>query len=237
MLQEINLRLKMIYNMMPNCEIMGDVGTDHGFLPIYCIQTGKCKKAIASDLREGPLCIANKNISENQLSDKIELMLSNGLNGYLDKKCDVIVIAGMGGLTICNILNEWMSLCKNNNYFPGNNSFILQPNTHEYEVRKLLWDNKFEILDEQAIRDGSHVYIAINTRFNGNSFKYTEKELYLGNILPYRKNSCDIEYLRALYTKYNNILKGLLKRKESNELVANRIKLSKTLLNELEVLI
>ena len=57
----INARLKMLYDMMPECDCMGDVGTDHGFLPIYCVINGKCKSAVASDLREGPLKIADSN--------------------------------------------------------------------------------------------------------------------------------------------------------------------------------
>ena len=102
---ELNLRLKMLYNMMPYCEKLGDVGTDHGFLPIYSILNNKCTTALASDLRIGPLKIANKNIKEAGLEHKIETLLTPGLEGYNEKNCDVIVIAGMGGLTICDILN------------------------------------------------------------------------------------------------------------------------------------
>lgn len=237
MLQEINLRLKMIYSMIPDCEKIGDVGTDHGFLPIYCVQNGKCNTAIASDLREGPLYIANKNISENNLQNKIETMLSNGLKGYIGKDCNVIVIAGMGGLTICNILSDWVKECNEKNYFPGNNSLILQPNTHEFEVRKFLWDNGYEINDEQAVKDGNHVYIAIKTSFTGNKEYYNKLHLYLGKIMPFRKSENDILYFDSLKRKYSNILKGLLMRKNPSTEVINRIELSKSILKELENLI
>ena len=145
---EISLRLKMLFEMLPTGKRLGDVGTDHGFLPIYSIQNGKFKNAVASDLRKGPLKIATQNIKSVNLERKIETLLCPGLEGYIDKDCDVIVIAGMGGLTVCKILDDWLNTCRQNNYFPGNICFVLQPNTHEHIVRKFLWDNMFEIEKE-----------------------------------------------------------------------------------------
>ncbi len=130
---QINQRLKMLYDMMPECARMGDVGTDHGFLPIYCIQTGKCGSAVASDLREGPLQTARNNIAAYGLEDRIETLLCSGLDGYRDRDCDVIVIAGMGGFTIRKILADWLALRENDKDFPGNTLFLLQPNTAEPE--------------------------------------------------------------------------------------------------------
>lgn len=237
MLQEINLRLKMVYDMIPECDILGDVGTDHAFLPIYAIQTGKCKKAIASDLREGPLYIAKKNIAASGLSNHIETIMSNGLKGYIGKDCNVIVIAGMGGLTICNILSDWVSDCKQYKYFPGNISLILQPNTHEFEVRKCLWDNGFEIIDEQAIKDGNHVYISFHTKYTDELKEYSEMELYVGKIMSKRMSENDILYFNSLKNKYNNILKGLLMRKAPPKEVLSRIILVQNILKELNNLL
>ena len=237
MLQQINLRLKMIYDMIPQCNKLGDVGTDHGFLPIYSVQTGKCKYAIASDLREGPLYIANKNISENGLSDKIQTMKCNGMDGYSDKNCDVIVIAGMGGITICNILSDWLAKAQTENHFPGNNTLILQPNTHDYEVRRFLWDNGFTITDEQAIKDGNHTYIALKTLYTGKNESYSILQLYLGKIMTLRKTENDILYFNALKRKYSNILKGLSMRNNPSKEILDRINLSKDILKELDCLL
>ena len=115
-LTEINLRLKMLYDMIPDCTKIGDVGTDHGFLPIYAVENDRCKYAIASDLREGPLKIAKYNIKNSGLEDNIQTMLCPGLEGYIDKDCEVVVIAGMGGITLCSILDDWIKLCKSKNY-------------------------------------------------------------------------------------------------------------------------
>ena len=231
---EISLRLKMLFEMLPTGEKLGDVGTDHGFLPIFSIQNGKFKSAVASDLREGPLKIASQNIKSVNLNDKIEILLCPGLEGYNDKNCDVIVIAGMGGLTVCKIFEDWLNNCKKTTYFPGNICFVLQPNTHEHIVRKYLWDNKFEIIDEQAIEDGNHVYVAYKGYFTDKIQKYTEIQCYTGKIMPARKSENDIVYFNALLNKQKNILSGLQKRVQPDDETKERTSLSIKLIKELE---
>ena len=230
---EINLRLKMIYDMIPFCTVLGDVGTDHGLLPIYSVNKGKCKRAVASDLREGPLVVAEKNISDACLTDRIKTLLCSGLEGYEDLCCDVIVIAGMGGLTVCQILQDWLVICEKKDYFPGNNIFVLQPNTHEHIVRKFLWDNGFIIEDEQAVKDGAHVYLSLRCKFYSSNEKYTEIECYTGKIMKYRLSENDIVYYKELLKKHNNILLGLQKRIESDENTIKRTIVSQKIISEL----
>ena len=230
---EINLRLKMLYDMIPSCNKLGDVGTDHGFLPIYAIEHNKCKIALATDLRCGPLNIANKNIKESGLENKIETMLTPGLEGYNDKNCDVIVIAGMGGMTICNILKDYLSDCQSFEYFPGNITFVLQPNTHENEVRKFLWDNYFVVQDEQAVKDGNHVYLGIKCKLSSVKEEYSKLQTYTGKIMGKRKNYNDLLYFVNLRNKYLNVLDGLSKKKDVNQTNLNKIIQIKELIVEL----
>lgn len=233
---ELNLRLKMLYNMIPDCTKLGDVGTDHGFLPIYSVINNKCKVALASDLRIGPLNIAIRNIKEAGLEQSVETLLTPGLEGYNDKNCDVIVIAGMGGLTICDILKDWINCCRDTKYFPGNISFILQPNTHENEVRKFLWDNSFVILDEQSIKDGNHVYLGIRCKPFSLKEEYTQLQTYTGKIMYQRLNFDDIVYYKNLINKYTNVLNGLSKRKDDDKDI-ERISFIKELLIKLNIIL
>lgn len=231
---EINLRLKMLYDMIPDCTTIGDVGTDHGFLPIYAVENGRCKYAIASDLREGPLKIAKTNIINSELEDYIQTMLCPGLEGYIDKDCEVVVIAGMGGITLCGILDDWIKLCKSKNYFPGNISYILQPNTHEHLVRQFLWDNGFDITCENSVRDGAHVYLGLKCTYDGIQRKdYTQVDCYVGKIMSIRMNDNDIVYYENLLNKHKHILSGLLHRIEPDKETSERINLSKMLIKEL----
>jgi len=231
---EISSRLKMLFDMLPAGERLGDVGTDHGLLPIYSVQKEKFKSAIASDLREGPLQIASQNIKNVHLEDKIETLLCPGLEGYNDKNCDSIVIAGMGGLTVCKILEDWLQNCKQSDYFPGNICFVLQPNTHEHIVRKFLWDNKFAIEDEQAIEDGAHVYVAYKCRFTNQKQTYTELQCYTGKIMSKRKQINDIVFYNALLKKQKNILFGLSQRIFPDDETKERVELCNKLIPELE---
>lgn len=226
----INPRLQMLYDLMPQCNRLGDVGTDHGFLPIYCVQTGKCKTAVASDLRPQPLEIAKKNIRLKRCEAQIETLLCPGLEGYRERECDVIAIAGMGGYTICNILSEWLEVCRRDDYFPGNILFLLQPNTAEPELRKFLWDHAFQIEAESAARDGAHVYLGIKGRFGGNWESYLETECYTGKIMCRRLTENDRIYYESLLRKYANMRKGLLEKRIQDETCMRKIDLCRKII-------
>ena len=125
-------RLETIAELAMPCTCGGDIGTDHSWLPIILIQKGKWKRAVASDLRRGPLLAAEKNIAENGLSKQIEMRLGPGLKPYRPGECDNFVIAGMGGPEICAIIEESLEVAS------SAKELVLQPNTAEYEVRRYL---------------------------------------------------------------------------------------------------
>ena len=213
MLNQVNDRLKMVYNMIPPCRCIGDVGTDHGFLPIYCVQTGKCPSAVASDISEGPLKVAKKNILLYDCAQQIQTLQCPGLEAYPDEQCDVIVIAGMGGFTIRRILEDRMA---RRGYFPGNILLILQPNTAEQELRKYLWDHAFTISDERAVRDGKHVYAAFKCYYTGIKEEYQKIDCYTGKVMGRRYDANDKVYFEALLKKYANVLKGLAGKRDED---------------------
>ena len=89
-------RLKKIAHCVKS-DVMADIGTDHAYVPVYCVQNGLCKRGIACDINEGPLLSARENILSAGLESKIETRLSDGLEKLKPKEADTIVIAGMGG--------------------------------------------------------------------------------------------------------------------------------------------
>ena len=113
-------------------ETLADIGTDHGYIPIYCVKNGRCTRAIASDINKDPLKAACDNITENGLSEKIETRLSNGLEGLLPNEADTIVIAGMGGFLIRDILINGADKIGDNTVL------ILQPMVAASELREYL---------------------------------------------------------------------------------------------------
>ena len=97
-------RLKTISSMIRG-RVCADIGTDHALLPCYLILSGKAKKCYACDIAVGPLERAKMNIEKYGLEDKIETVLYNGISPEIARLCDSIVIAGMGGNMIADILS------------------------------------------------------------------------------------------------------------------------------------
>ena len=106
MIINLSERLSAAASLVKGGGILADIGTDHGYLPIYLIQSGKIEKAIAADIGKMPLENARKSVVQYELADKIELRLSDGLNSFRENEVDEIVFAGMGGTLIAEKLKE-----------------------------------------------------------------------------------------------------------------------------------
>ncbi len=174
----INLtqRLSAAASLIKGGGIVADIGTDHGYLPIYLIQTGKIKKAIAADIGKMPLENARKSVAQYELSDEIELRLSDGLNSFKENEVDEIVFAGMGGTLIAEKLKEtpWI---KNKELH-----FIFQPQSRAEELREFLFANGFEIGEEIATHEGDRFYIAFDAFYTGVIFDFDVADCFLGKL-------------------------------------------------------
>lgn len=204
-----NKRLAVLADMVKNCDCVADIGTDHAHLPIELVLKGKCKKAVACDVKKGPLEVAKKNISQYGLSEKIELRLGFGLEVLSPSECDVITVAGMGGLMICDILEKSRQVAE------SAGQLVLQPNTCEYDFRKYLYENGYVIEDERGIKDGDHFYLAVSCRYRGMLQEKTLSETdcdnlyYTGSVMPLRLNADDRSYLENLRHKAEKVLEGI----------------------------
>lgn len=136
-----------------------DVGTDHGYLAAELLLTGKCSSVIAADINEKPLASARATLEKHGLLDRAEVVLSDGLKNISPDGITDIVIAGMGGELIANILScaDWLN---------GVN-LVLQPMTQAVYLRKWLAENGFLIKNEKAVNDGKHLYTVINAAYDG----------------------------------------------------------------------
>lgn len=135
-----------------------DVGTDHGYLACGLVQEGFSRRALATDLREGPLSAARKTVEKKGLSDLVALALTDGLTGLELEDITDIFICGMGGLLIAEILEKRHPLSQN---------LILQPMTRAEELREWLCGKGYRILAEKAAEENGKVYTIINCRYDG----------------------------------------------------------------------
>ncbi|MBR0394184.1 MAG: SAM-dependent methyltransferase, partial [Alistipes sp.] len=103
---KLDSRLSAVAELVREGKTVADIGTDHAYLLAYLLQQGKIKNGIAADLRKGPLENARKTLIESGELDKVRLVLSNGLDELSEGDCEDIVIAGMGGILIKEILER-----------------------------------------------------------------------------------------------------------------------------------
>ncbi|MBQ8767207.1 MAG: SAM-dependent methyltransferase [Clostridia bacterium] len=199
---KLDSRLTAIADLVREDKIFADIGTDHAYLPVYLVEKGIIKKAIAADLRVGPLENAKDAVVSYGYENQIELRLSDGLDNFKENEVDEIAVAGMGGLLISSFIErtEWL---KNERIH-----LILQPMTHVEELRKTLFDNGFIIGKEVVAKDGDKLYIILSVYYYEGPTAYTELDLIVGK-LPYNNDDLSKEYLNKIYDKYNKKLIAL----------------------------
>ena len=149
-------RLLKIAEFIPAGSCVADIGTDHAVLPIHLIRSGLANVAIATDINKKPLGKAAENIDAAALSDYITLRLGDGLSCIEPNEVDTIIIAGMGGELIADILDAcpWLR--------SGSYRLVLQPMTRSERLRKYLRLNRFTPIKEVAGTDaGRHFSIVV----------------------------------------------------------------------------
>ncbi len=147
----ITPRLDSILNNVSGTSI-ADIGTDHAYIPIELMRRGRIERAIACDIKPGPLEFAARNVKKYNLEEKIELRLGAGLEPLEPGEVEAVVIAGMGGEMIMKILAE------NLNKARSFSELILQPMNCQAELRVFLAENGFDILAEDLAVEGFKVY-------------------------------------------------------------------------------
>ena len=162
---ELSKRLKRIAEHVDKCESVADIGTDHGYIPIYLVKEGICKKAIASDINKGPIEKAKVNVAFEGVSNKVKCLLGPGLNPLKVGEVNGVILAGMGGNLTRDILLADMDKVKKYDFI------ILQPAQNPEVLREFLYKKDYEIIDEDLIKDEGRFYELFKVKYNENSEK------------------------------------------------------------------
>lgn len=154
----ISKRLLCCASMVQPGSRVADIGTDHGYLGIYLLQSGAARHVIACDLRKDPLENARRNAKLFGVDGAMELRLSDGLEKILPDEVDTVVMAGMGGDLIQKILSQcpWRKR--------EGLQFILQPQSAGNVLRRWLCEDGFEIQREEPVQDGHFLYTVMDIR-------------------------------------------------------------------------
>jgi tRNA A22 N-methylase len=148
----LSKRLEAIASLITPGYIVADVGTDHGYIPIYQVQQNRSPSAIAMDLRKGPLQRAADHIQSCGLSDRIKTRLSDGTAALGVGEAEAIVVAGMGGELVLHILTDGEAVCR------SAKELILQPQSEIAGVRRYLREHAYRIVAENMIYEDGKYY-------------------------------------------------------------------------------
>lgn len=149
----ISKRLSIVASFVPQGAVLLDVGSDHAYLPIELVESGKIERAIAGEVVVGPYQSAVKNVETHGLVDRIQVRLANGLAAFEETdQVSTITIAGMGGRLIATILEEGLDKLS------SVNRLILQPNNREDELRVWLQAHGFQIVAESILEEAGKYY-------------------------------------------------------------------------------
>ena len=182
---KINARLKTIGDLVEKDSICLDVGCDHALLDIYLVHRKANIKTIASDIAQGPLEQAKKNIEREHLEDVIETRLGSGLETYTDE-INTIIISGMGGRNIIGIFKD--NIKKLNKV----ETLIISPNNYQEDVKRFLCKHGFYIQNEEFVKDKKFIYQIII--FKKGKKRYSKKEYFFGPIFLEKKVPLFREY-------------------------------------------
>lgn len=212
----ISYRLKEVARMVTKGNRLADIGTDHGYVPIYLKKNDIIPSAIAMDINKGPLEKAAENIKQENVA-QVTTRLSDGLKELKAGEADTVLIAGMGGELIVRILKDGEDILKTVK------ELILSPHSEWELVRKYLQDNGYAIVEEKMIKDQGKYYLLLKAE-KGIEEKYTDCELKYGRHLINNKDEVLKEFLNNEHQKYKGILKNIgetahIRKKELEEKV------------------
>lgn len=189
----LSKRLNAVASLVKSGSSVADVGTDHGYIPVYLVENKISPFVVAMDINEKPLASCKALVKEEGLEDVIQTRLSNGLEKLDKGECDTVIIAGMGAELIVDILSN----CD----FVNELHLILQPMTHPEIARKYLYDNGFEINNDFIVTDAKHSYSIFDANYTGKITPKVQKDYFLGNITDFSQKEYFLHLLNYLKNK------------------------------------
>ena len=203
----LSKRLQTVADMISPSAIYADIGCDHGYLPIYLVSTNKADRAIAMDLRKGPLDRAREHVREYGLEDKIELRLSDGADALSVKdSVDTITVTGMGGRLLLRIIE------RGDTVFRAARDIFVSPQSDIPLVRRKLSEEGYTIVDETMVEDAGKYYVILHLKpaTSGSlTQELTKLELMYGACIHTKKDPVLYEFLKKEQKQTRKICSSL----------------------------
>ena len=205
---ELSKRLYAVAGLVTEGASVADIGTDHGYVPIYLVESGIASKVIALDVNQGPLNRARMHIVGHGLGDRIETRLSDGLAMIRPGEVDTVIASGMGGPLTIRILQEGKEVADQLN------ALILQPQSEICRVRRFLTENGYRIEQEDMVLEDGKYYPVMRV-VHGLKEPYEEWEYLYGKRLLEARHPVLLEFLKRELRIKESILEQLAGRSGS----------------------
>lgn len=217
-------RLELLASLVKDGVGVADVGTDHAYIPVMLAGRGYSGNIIATDINEGPLNKARRNLSDAGFEGRAELILCDGLDGCDPNKVDTIIAAGMGGDTLTGILDraEWC--------IRSDMRLILQPATKAEILRYWLINNGFTVTDELLTEENGVLYQVICAE-PGDYIRYSDSELFIGKYEQIKDSPLFKKLIDAHIRRFRSAVDGLRRNKRGG--LDAWLALNETILEEL----
>lgn len=231
---QLSQRLQAVADLAEDAGVVADVGTDHGYIPLFLIACGKAQRAIAMDINEGPLQRAREHIRQYNQQERIETRLSDGLSKLRPGEAQTIVIAGMGGALMKRILTEGEATAH------AADCLVLQPQSELPMFRRFLVEYGYRILREDMVYEDGKFYSMMAVKWTesdvgDNLQAMTEADFKYGPLLRARKHPVLRKYLLRQKEQKQKILECL--GKNARQDVSERRAQIREELEEIEVLL
>lgn len=184
-LPALGARKEAICALTPRCDVVAEIGADHGITSAHLLRQGICRRIVVTDISAASLDKAKRLFALHRLADAAEFCVADGIDA-LQASVDAIIIAGMGAGTIVEILRAGLDKV-------GQATLVLQANTDVEMLRGWLVSHGFVIMDEALALDRGRFYVVLSAQMG--QVAYTDKELYLGPCLLHKKGELYVRYL------------------------------------------
>lgn len=201
---QISERLQAVVRLVTKGKVVADVGCDHAYTSIYLIEQGIATQVIALDVNRGPLERAKINIEKYGMQQQIETRLSDGIKELKPGEVHTLLIAGMGGPLMQQILMGHPEV------LAQVEELVLQPQSEIREVRVFLEQIGFEIQQEQMLIDDGKYYVMMNAKKVEQPQKLEQEVFYrYGKHLLESKNQCLNQFLQRELENCNSIIQKI----------------------------
>ena len=196
---KISKRLRIIHDMVPK-SVVADIGSDHGKLMVALVESGTISKGYAVENKEGPFERLRSNLIRYHVNDKVTPLFSDGLKD-LPRDTKTIIIAGMGGLNVVNILKA------NPEKLTRIETIIVDAHNAVPLVRREICQMGFAIADEKMVKEDGIFYEIIKF-IKADQAIISDEDIEFGPILRHEKSATFKEKYQSRISEIDALIAG-----------------------------